>query len=59
MNQLCCRIGRTGRAGKSGIAHTFFQAGDKARAGELVKVGNHNIINKKIKKKKYLNVLQK
>jgi len=32
------RIGRTGRAGKSGIAHTFFQAGDKARAGELVKV---------------------
>merc|ERR1712212_1198615 len=32
------RIGRTGRAGKSGIAHTFFQQGDKARAGELVKV---------------------
>jgi len=34
------RIGRTGRAGKSGIAHTFFQTGpaDKARAGELVKV---------------------
>jgi len=32
------RIGRTGRAGKSGMAHTFFQACDKARAGELVKV---------------------
>ncbi|QQP36555.1 Uncharacterized protein FKW44_021693 [Caligus rogercresseyi] len=32
------RIGRTGRAGKSGIAHTFFHQGDKARAGELVNV---------------------
>ena len=32
------RIGRTGRAGKSGIAHTFFHAGDKLRAGELVNV---------------------
>jgi len=32
------RIGRTGRAGKSGVSHTFFQACDKARAGELVKV---------------------
>jgi len=32
------RIGRTGRAGKNGIAHTFFQTSDKARAGELVKV---------------------
>jgi len=32
------RIGRTGRAGKTGTAYTFFQAGDKARAGELVKV---------------------
>ncbi|CAB4058240.1 DBP3 [Lepeophtheirus salmonis] len=32
------RIGRTGRAGKSGIAHTFFHLGDKARAGELVNV---------------------
>lgn len=29
------RIGRTGRAGKTGISHTFFQTGDKARAGEL------------------------
>lgn len=32
------RIGRTGRAGKSGIAHTFFTQADKARAGELVNV---------------------
>lgn len=33
------RIGRTGRAGKSGIAHTFFVgANDKPRAGELVNV---------------------
>ncbi|MCO5567949.1 hypothetical protein L7F22_021645 [Adiantum nelumboides] len=32
------RIGRTGRAGKSGIAHTFFTHADKARAGELVNV---------------------
>jgi len=34
------RIGRTGRAGKSGISHTFFHDGDKARAGELVNVLN-------------------
>jgi len=32
------RIGRTGRAGKTGTAYTFFQSCDKARAGELVKV---------------------
>merc|ERR1711994_181632 len=33
------RIGRTGRAGKKGVAHTFFQTkADKLRAGELVKV---------------------
>jgi len=32
------RIGRTGRAGKTGTSHTFFQQCDKARAGELVKV---------------------
>lgn len=32
------RIGRTGRAGKKGIAHTFFTQADKARAGELVNV---------------------
>jgi ATP-dependent RNA helicase DBP3 len=33
------RIGRTGRAGKTGIAHTFFcAASDKPRAGELINV---------------------
>jgi len=32
------RIGRTGRAGKTGIAHTFFTLHDKAHAGELVNV---------------------
>ena len=35
---IFCRIGRTGRAGKTGTSHTFFQQCDKARAGELVKV---------------------
>jgi ATP-dependent RNA helicase DBP3 len=32
------RIGRTGRAGKTGIAHTFFTMHDKGRAGELANV---------------------
>lgn len=32
------RIGRTGRAGRKGIAHTFFTQADRARAGELVNV---------------------
>jgi ATP-dependent RNA helicase DBP3 len=32
------RIGRTGRAGRHGTSHTFFQTCDKLRAGELVKV---------------------
>jgi len=33
------RIGRTGRAGKSGVAFTFFRpAADKLRAGELARV---------------------
>lgn len=32
------RIGRTGRAGKNGISHTFFQPGDKSHAGELQQV---------------------
>jgi len=32
------RIGRTGRAGNTGLAHTFFTLHDKARAGELVNV---------------------
>jgi ATP-dependent RNA helicase DBP3 len=30
------RIGRTGRGGKKGTAHTFFTPNDKPRAGELV-----------------------
>jgi len=30
------RIGRTGRAGKTGVAHTFFHQGDKGNAGALV-----------------------
>lgn len=32
------RIGRTGRAGRDGTSYTFFQQGDKLRAGELVKL---------------------
>jgi ATP-dependent RNA helicase DBP3 len=32
------RIGRTGRAGKTGLAYTFFQPGDKSHAGELQQV---------------------
>lgn len=32
------RIGRTGRAGKTGRSHTFFQPGDKSHAGELQQV---------------------
>mmetsp|Transcript_30743 Transcript_30743/g.98888 ORF Transcript_30743/g.98888 Transcript_30743/m.98888 type:complete len:341 (-) Transcript_30743:79-1101(-) len=32
------RIGRTGRAGKEGVSHTFFTSFDKARAGELCNV---------------------
>lgn len=32
------RIGRTGRAGKTGIAHTFFTMEDKAHSGALVNV---------------------
>lgn len=32
------RIGRTGRAGKTGASYTFFQPTDKARAGELQQV---------------------
>ncbi|GJN03808.1 hypothetical protein PR202_ga21288 [Eleusine coracana subsp. coracana] len=32
------RIGRTGRAGKKGIAHTFFTQENKGLAGELVNV---------------------
>ena len=32
------RIGRTGRAGKTGISHTFFTSFDKPRSGELINV---------------------
>jgi ATP-dependent RNA helicase DBP3 len=32
------RIGRTGRAGQTGLAHTFFTLHDKGRAGELANV---------------------
>lgn len=32
------RIGRTGRAGKKGVAHTFFMQQNKGLAGELVNV---------------------
>jgi len=32
------RIGRTGRAGKKGIAHTLFTSFDKAHSGELINV---------------------
>eukprot|EP00227_Mantoniella_beaufortii_P008077 CAMPEP_0197581204 /NCGR_PEP_ID=MMETSP1326-20131121/4791_1 /TAXON_ID=1155430 /ORGANISM="Genus nov. species nov., Strain RCC2288" /LENGTH=553 /DNA_ID=CAMNT_0043145075 /DNA_START=187 /DNA_END=1848 /DNA_ORIENTATION=- len=32
------RIGRTGRAGATGLAHTFFTVNDKGRAGELANV---------------------
>lgn len=32
------RIGRTGRAGKTGISYTLFQATDKSHAGELQQV---------------------
>jgi ATP-dependent RNA helicase DBP3 len=32
------RIGRTGRAGKTGVSYTFFQPTDKSHAGELQQV---------------------
>ncbi|KAJ8628996.1 hypothetical protein MRB53_022319 [Persea americana] len=32
------RIGRTGRAGENGVAHTFFMQENKGLAGELVNV---------------------
>jgi hypothetical protein len=34
----CHRIGRTGRAGKTGIAHTFFTVLDKSHSGALINV---------------------
>jgi len=38
IEQYVHRIGRTARAGKEGVAHTFFTRNDKAHAGELVNV---------------------
>jgi ATP-dependent RNA helicase DBP3 len=32
------RIGRTGRAGKKGISHTFFTLHDKSHSGSLINV---------------------
>ena len=41
------RIGRTGRAGKKGLAHTFFHVGDKSHAGELICVLKEVGVSKK------------
>ncbi|GAV89696.1 Helicase_C domain-containing protein [Cephalotus follicularis] len=38
MEDYVHRIGRTGRAGKKGVAHTFFTQQNKGLAGELVNV---------------------
>lgn len=35
------RIGRTGRAGRKGIAHTFFTHGDRKHANELIQILEH------------------
>eukprot|EP00301_Raphidiophrys_heterophryoidea_P018696 c3702_g1_i1.p1 GENE.c3702_g1_i1~~c3702_g1_i1.p1 ORF type:complete len:533 (-),score=121.36 c3702_g1_i1:78-1646(-) len=36
------RIGRTGRAGKTGISHTFFTAQDKPHSGSLINILNES-----------------
>ncbi|KAJ3092129.1 hypothetical protein HK102_010409 [Quaeritorhiza haematococci] len=36
--EYCHRIGRTARAGKSGLAHTFFTVHDKKESGALINV---------------------
>ncbi|KAJ3385258.1 RNA-dependent ATPase [Lobulomyces angularis] len=36
--EYCHRIGRTGRAGKSGISHTLFTLHDKSHSGALINV---------------------
>lgn len=38
VEDYCHRIGRTGRAGKTGVSHTFFTVVDKALSGALVNV---------------------
>eukprot|EP00750_Incisomonas_marina_P015903 INCI18790.1.p1 GENE.INCI18790.1~~INCI18790.1.p1 ORF type:complete len:457 (-),score=73.96 INCI18790.1:225-1595(-) len=40
VEDYCHRIGRTGRAGKTGISHTFFTDENKSLAGQLVNVLN-------------------
>jgi ATP-dependent RNA helicase DBP3 len=36
--EYCHRIGRTGRAGKTGVSHTLFTLHDKAHSGTLINV---------------------
>ncbi|KAJ3278063.1 RNA-dependent ATPase [Borealophlyctis nickersoniae] len=38
VEDYCHRIGRTGRAGKTGISHTFFTVEEKGKSGELINV---------------------
>jgi ATP-dependent RNA helicase DBP3 len=38
IEDYCHRIGRTGRAGKTGISHTLFTMHDKAHSGALINV---------------------
>ena len=38
IEDYCHRIGRTGRAGKTGISHTFFTMHDKSHSGSLINV---------------------
>ena len=38
IEDYCHRIGRTGRAGKSGISHTFFTVHDKTHSGSLINI---------------------
>lgn len=40
VEEYCHRIGRTGRAGKSGVAHTLFTHHDKHHSGALINVLN-------------------
>jgi ATP-dependent RNA helicase DBP3 len=38
IEDYCHRIGRTGRAGKTGISHTLFTLHDKSHSGTLINV---------------------